>query len=66
MEPSGRNVATGGKWEDPENRSDKPFRNRWQPTEGKEGVEGSGPSPARATRKYTASTSSVSATHRDA
>src|SRR5438132_10015003 len=23
-------VATGGKWDDPENRSNKPIRNRWQ------------------------------------
>jgi hypothetical protein len=25
-------VATGGKWDDPENRSNKPIRNQWQPT----------------------------------
>jgi hypothetical protein len=25
-------VATGGRWADPENRSNKPIRNRWQPT----------------------------------
>jgi hypothetical protein len=25
-------VATGGKWNTPENRSNKPIRNRWQPT----------------------------------
>jgi hypothetical protein len=24
--------ATGGKWDTPENRSNKPIRNRWQPT----------------------------------
>ena len=33
MEPGGRNpVATGGKWDDPENRSNKPIRNRSHPT----------------------------------
>ena len=33
MEPSGRNGwPTGGKWDDPENRSNKPIRNQWQPT----------------------------------
>jgi hypothetical protein len=25
-------VATGGKWDAPENRSNWPIRNRWQPT----------------------------------
>jgi NAD(P)-dependent dehydrogenase (short-subunit alcohol dehydrogenase family) len=25
-------VATGGKWDTPENRSNRPIRNRWQPT----------------------------------
>jgi len=25
-------VATGGKWDDPKNRSNRPIGNRWQPT----------------------------------
>jgi hypothetical protein len=33
MEPSGRNpVATSGKWDAAENRSNKQIRDRWQPT----------------------------------
>ena len=33
MEPSGRNRwLTGRKWENPENGSNKPIGNRWQPT----------------------------------
>ena len=31
MEPSGHRVATGRKCDLPENGSDRPFRNRWQP-----------------------------------
>jgi len=42
-------VATGGKWDALENRSNRPIRNRWQPhgnrlaAHGKEGVNGSSP-----------------------
>jgi hypothetical protein len=33
MEPSGRNRwQRVAKWDDPKNRSNKPIRNRWQPT----------------------------------
>ena len=44
-----RPVATGGKWDALENRSNRPIRNPWQPTAtvpermGKEGVDGSSP-----------------------
>ena len=30
--PAAQPVATGGKWNTPKNRSNKPIRNRWQPT----------------------------------
>jgi hypothetical protein len=32
MEPSGRTSGNRGKWDTLENRSNKPIRNRWQPT----------------------------------
>jgi len=52
-------VATGGKCDDPENGSNKPIGNRWQPTatasDGKEGVDGSSPSDGFASSMLSAS-----------
>jgi hypothetical protein len=43
-------VATGRKCDGPDNGSNKPIRNRWQPAAGKEGVRGS--SPREGFRKF--------------
>jgi hypothetical protein len=46
-------VATGGKWDPLESGSNRPIRNRWQPTatvseHGRQGVDGSSPSEGSA------------------
>jgi hypothetical protein len=43
-------VATGRKCNSRENGANRPIRNRWQPTDGKEGVNGS--SPLEGFRKF--------------
>jgi hypothetical protein len=47
--PAGATSGNRGKWDSPENRSNKPIRNRWHQgnrfvAHGKEGVDGSSPS----------------------